>query len=85
MTHCVACLSMRRLVSWTAAILVFLALWPTVCGGSEGGPTTCKSALLLPLPWGESADTWGMVVTVLASAATFVLIRRLWPTPKDPT
>ncbi len=74
---------MRRLTSWVAAIVVFLALWPTLCVSSEDEATTCKSALLLPLPWGESADTWGMLAAVVASAATFILIQRLMAHPKQ--
>lgn len=68
---------MRRLSPWVAAAMVLVALWPTVCMSAEGGPTTCQSAVFLPLPWGDSADTWGMVVAVGAALVTYVALRRL--------
>jgi hypothetical protein len=43
----------------------------------EGGPTTCQSAVFLPLPWGESADTWGWFAAIAGAAITFVLLRLL--------
>ena len=69
--------TVRTLIPWVAAGIVLVALWPTVCMVAEGGPTTCQSAVYLPLPWRESADTWGMVVAVGASLLTYVLLRRL--------
>lgn len=68
---------MRKLVPWVAAFAVLVALWPTLCMTSEGGPTTCQSAVALPLPWGESADSWGMIVAAGAAALTFLVLRRL--------
>ena len=68
---------MRRVVPWVAASIVLVALWPTLCMSSEGGPTTCQSAVSLPLPWGESSDTWGFVAAIGASLLTFLLLRRL--------
>ena len=67
---------MRKIVPWLAAVLVLVALWPTLCMSSEGGPTTCRS-MVMPLPWGESADTWGMVVALAAAVLTYVGLRRM--------
>jgi hypothetical protein len=69
---------MRRLLPWIAAIIVLVALWPTVCASSEDGPTTCQSAFL-PLPWGDSSDTWGIAVAVAAAVLTFFILRRVVP------
>ena len=68
---------MRRVVPWAAAIVVLVALLPAVCVSSEDGPTSCQSLVLLPLPWGDSADTWGYVVAFGAMLATFVSLRLL--------
>jgi len=65
---------MRRMIPWLAALGVLVALLPTVCVSREGGPTSCQS-LLLPLPWGENADTWGYVVAFSAMVATFLALR----------
>ena len=67
----------RRLVPWLAALVVLVALWPAVCGSAEDGPTTCQSAAFLPLPWGDSADTWGIVVALTAALLTYLGSRRL--------
>lgn len=70
--------SMRGLVPWVGAFIVLVVLWPTVCMSAEGDPaTSCQSAVFLPLPWGESADTWGMVVAGGAAIVTVVVLRRL--------
>jgi hypothetical protein len=58
-------------------MVVLVALWPAVCMSSEDGPTTCQSAVLLPLPWGDSADTWGWLAAACAAALTYVVLRRL--------
>lgn len=68
---------MRKLVPWLAAAAVLVALWPTLCVSAEGGPTSCQSAVLLPLPWGDSADTWGMAVALGAAVLTYLVLRRL--------
>jgi hypothetical protein len=68
---------MRRLVPWLGAIAVLIALLPAVCTSSEDGATTCQSLVLLPLPWGDSADTWGYVVAFAAMLATFLALRLL--------
>ena len=68
---------MRTVVPWVAGFLVLVALWPAVCMSQEGGPTSCQSAVLLPLPWGESSDTWGFVVAIAAAMATYVVVRLL--------
>jgi hypothetical protein len=68
---------MRTLGPWIAGFIVLVALWPTVCVSSEGGATSCQSAVFLPLPWGESADTWGMVVALGASVLAYVAVRYL--------
>ncbi|QNN53700.1 hypothetical protein [Nocardioides mesophilus] len=68
---------MRTLAPWTAATIVLVAFWPAVCMSAEGGPTTCQSAVLLPLPWGDSADTWGMAVPVVAALLTYFALRKL--------
>jgi hypothetical protein len=68
---------MRRAVPWLAAAIVLVALWPAVCMSQEGGPTSCRSAALLPLPWGESADTWGWVAALGAGLLTFLGVRTL--------
>src|SRR4051794_6512135 len=67
----------RRVVPWLAASLVLVALWPAVCMSAESGPTTCQSAVFLPLPWGESTDTWGFVAAIGAALLTFIVLRRL--------
>lgn len=67
---------MRAVVPWLAAAVVLVTLWPVSCMSSESGPTSCSSAVL-PLPWGESADTWGMVVALGATVATYVVLRLL--------
>ena len=68
---------MRALVPWVGAILALVFLWPTLCVSSEDGPTTCQSAVSLPLPWGESADTWGMAAAAGAAILVFVGLRLL--------
>jgi hypothetical protein len=68
---------MRKVLPWLAAVVVLVATWPTLCVSSEGGPTSCQSAIFLPLPWGDSADTWGMVAAVGAAVLTFFVVRRL--------
>jgi len=66
---------MRRVLPWLAAIAVLIALLPAVCVSQESGPTSCQSLALLPLPWGDHADTWGYVVAFAAMLATFVALR----------
>ena len=68
---------MRALGPWLAAFIVLVVLWPAVCMSGEDGPTTCQSAVLLPLPWGDSADTWGMVAAVAAATLAFLAVRHL--------
>ena len=73
---------MRAVVPSAAAFLVFVALFPLFGMSQEnedGLGTSLESSrsLLLPLPWGESADTWGYAVTFGASLLTFLLGRRL--------
>lgn len=70
-------MSMRRLWPFVGAAIVLVALWPTLCMSQEGGPTSCQSALFIPLPWGESADTWGMITAVAAALATYLVLRTL--------
>ena len=65
---------MTRLVPWLAGLIVLVALWPTVCVSEEGGPTSCES-VVLPLPWGESADTWGLVAALAVAVLTFFVVR----------
>lgn len=67
----------RSAIPWIAASIVLVALWPTVCMSGEGGPTTCQSAMFLPLPWGDSADTWGFLAAIGAALLTFIVLRRL--------
>jgi hypothetical protein len=67
----------RKVIPWVAAAVVLVALWPTLCMSAEGGPTTCQSAVFLPLPWGESADTWGWLAAIAGAAITFVVLRLL--------
>ncbi len=69
-----ASLGVRRLSAWATAILVLLALWPAVCMSSEDEPTRCQSAFFLPLPWGENADSWGIVSALAASIASYFLV-----------
>jgi protein-S-isoprenylcysteine O-methyltransferase Ste14 len=66
---------MRSLAPWIIGFVVLVVLWPTVCASSEGGATTCQSAVLLPLPWGESADSWGMIVAIGAAAIAYFAVR----------
>jgi hypothetical protein len=68
---------MRTLGPWIAGFIVLVALWPTLCMSSEDGPTSCQSAVFLPLPWGESADTWGMGVAVAAAVLAYFAVRYL--------
>lgn len=68
---------MRTLGPWLAGFIVLVALWPAVCLSEEDGPTTCLSTVLLPLPWGESADTWGMAAAVGAGVLAFFAVRYL--------
>jgi len=68
---------MRRVLPWLAAIVVLVALLPAVCVSQEGGPTSCQSLALLPMPWGNHTDTWGYVVAFAAMLATFVALRLL--------
>jgi hypothetical protein len=68
---------MRTLGPWIAGFIVLVALWPTLCMSSEDGPTSCQSAVFLPLPWGESADTWGMGVALGAAVLAHFAIRYL--------
>ena len=68
---------MRRVIPWLAALVVLVVLLPGVCMSEEDGPTTCQSLVLLPLPWGENADTWGWAVAFGAMLATFLVLRLL--------
>lgn len=68
---------MRTLGPWLAGFTVLVALWPAVCMSGEDEPTSCQSVVLLPLPWGESADTWGMVAAVGAAVLAFFAVRYL--------
>lgn len=68
---------MRTLGPWIASFVILVALWPTLCVSSEGGPTSCQSAVMLPLPWGESADTWGIVVALGAAVLAYFAVRYL--------
>ncbi len=67
----------RRLIPVVCALAVLVALWPVLCMSGEDEPTSCQSALFISLPWGESADTWGMVVPIVGAVLTFLLLRRL--------
>ena len=66
----------RRLIPVACAVVVLIALWPAVCMSGEDEPTSCRS-VVIPLPWGESADSWGMVVPIVAALLTYVLLRQL--------
>ncbi len=69
---------MRTLLAGTAALLVLVALWPVTCVSTGGGPETdCTSLVLVPLPWRDNADTWGIVVALAAAALAFLLISRV--------
>ena len=68
---------MRTLGPWLAGSIVLLALWPAVCLSEEDGPTTCQSAVFLPLPWGESSDTWGVLVALSAAVGVYLGVRYL--------
>jgi hypothetical protein len=75
---------MRKVWPWVGAIVLLVALWPTVCVSQEGGPATnCQSALLVPLPWGESADTWGIVTAIAVAVVAYFVLRRLLRPPGD--
>jgi len=67
---------MRSLGPWIAGVVVLVALWPALCVSEEGGATRCQS-VLLPLPWGESADSWGMVAAVGGALLVFFAVRHL--------
>lgn len=69
--------NVRKVIPWAGAAVVLVALWPTLCMSEEGGPTTCQSAVFLPLPWGESADTWGWFAAIAGASITFVVLRLL--------
>ena len=66
---------MRTSAPWIAGFIVLVSLWPALCVSSEYGPTSCKSGVFLPLPWGESADTWGMLMAVGAAALAYFAVR----------
>ncbi len=68
---------MKGLLPWAAALLTLILLWPAVCVSSEDGPTSCQSLALVPLPWGESADTWGFVAALVGAVVAFVAVRLL--------
>lgn len=68
---------MRTLGPWIAGFIVLVALWPTLCMSSEDGHTSCQSAVFLPLPWGDSADTWGMAVALGAAVLAYLAVRYL--------
>jgi hypothetical protein len=70
-------------VPWVAAVGVLVALLPATCVSQEGGPTSCQSLVLLPLPWGENADTWGYVVAFTSMLATFLALRLLLGRDRD--
>jgi hypothetical protein len=74
---------MRTLGPWMTGLVILVVLWPTTCMSSEDGPTTCRSAVSLPLPWGDSADTWGMLVAVAAASLAYVAVRRLLRRTRD--
>lgn len=67
----------RRFLPAACALAVLIALWPVLCMSGEDGPTSCQSVVFIPLPWGESADTWGMVVPIVLAVVTYLLLRRL--------
>lgn len=58
-------------------------------GSRLGGSLACRvhvpgrrsdhlqSAVFLPLPWEESADTWGWFAAIAGAAVTFVVLRLL--------
>jgi hypothetical protein len=68
---------MRTIGPWLTGFIVLVALWPAVCMSGKDEPTSCQSVVLLPLPWGESADTWGMVAAVGAAVLAFFAVRIL--------
>lgn len=68
---------MRTLGPWIAGFFVLVALWPTLCMSAEDGPTSYQSAVFLPLPWGESADSWGMAVALGAAVLAYFAVRYL--------
>jgi hypothetical protein len=68
---------MRRVGPVLGAVIVLVALWPTLCVSQEGGPTSCQSAIFLPLPWGDSADTWGMATAIVAAVLMYLVLRRV--------
>jgi hypothetical protein len=70
---------------WIGGFIVLVALWPTLCMSSEDGPTSCQSAVLLPLPWGDSADTWGMLVAVGAAVLAYLAVRSLLRRDRHPS
>ncbi len=67
----------RRLIPVLSALAVLVASWPVLCMSGEDEPPSCHSAVLIPLPWGESADTWGILVSIVGAVLTFLLLRRL--------
>ncbi len=68
---------MRVVLPGLAAFVVLVVLWPAVCMGSEDVPTISCSSLLIRLPWRGSADSWGIVVAVVAAVLTYVGLRWL--------
>lgn len=66
----------RRLVPLAGALVVLTVLWPLLCMSGEDEPTSCKS-VFIPLPWGDSADTWGMVVPIAGAVLAYCLLRWL--------
>lgn len=69
---------MRWLFAIVAGSVVLLATWPVLCMHGEYDDGSCTSALLLPVPGtAESADTWGIATSLVATTAVFLVTLRL--------
>ena len=69
---------MRWLLATLAGLAVLLATWPVFCMQGEYDEGSCKSALLLPvLGTAETADTWEVATSVIATTAAFLVTLRL--------
>jgi hypothetical protein len=62
-------------VPWVTAVMILVALWPTLCMSGGRRADHLPERGFLPLPWGESADTRGWLVAIVAAMITFIVLR----------
>ena len=69
---------LRWCAALAAAAVAFVVLTPALCSGGEDEPTTCRSAVLLHLPWMES-EGLALGIALVAAVAAYLVVRRLLP------